>query len=343
MKIVADDKIPYIRGVFEPYVDVVYVSGRAIDRAVIADANALLVRTRTRCNGDLLSGTNISLVATATIGTDHIDKEWCCDNGVEFVSAPGCNAGGVLQWFAAVLAFLSRTKGLKPSDTTIGIVGVGNVGSLIERYAEMWGFKVLRSDPPREKAEKLGRNDGYVALDELARKSDIVTFHVPFTSQGEYPTANLAGERFFDNLRKGAVVINASRGGVVDEILLLKHIIAGKCDACLDTWIGEPEINLELLRQALVATTHIAGYSVQGKANASAAVVGAVANKFALPLVGWYPPEVVRVLRREISFDDMCATIGSYCDIEAETNVLKDDSGSFERIREEYNFREEYF
>lgn len=343
MKIVIDDNIPYIRGVFEPYAQVVYLQGKAICRDVVEDADALLVRTRTKCGSELLEGSEVRLVATATIGTDHIDKVWCESNGVEVVSAPGCNAGGVLQWVSGVFAFLTATRGMKPLETTLGIVGVGNVGSLVEKYASMWGFNVLRSDPPRERTEGLGRQDGYVPFEELAGQSDIVTFHVPFVKQGEFATANLAGKEFFDRLRTGAVVVNASRGGVVDEEVLLKNINLGKCSACLDTWANEPDINAELLQKVLIATTHIAGYSVQGKANASAAVVAAVARKFGMPLKGWYPVQVARVERTEISYNTMCASISDFCDLEGETTILKNDPSVFEIVREEYSFREEYF
>lgn len=195
MKIVADDKIPYIRGVFEPYADITYLPGKAITAKEVKEADALLVRTRTRCDAALLAGSSVRMVATATIGTDHIDLPWCAAHGIKVVSAPGCNAGGVLQWVAAALA---RTVGeASPTGLTLGIVGIGHVGSLVERYASAWGFRVLRSDPPRETAEKLGPADGYVPLDELAAYSDIVTFHVPLHAEGPHPTVHLAGERFF--------------------------------------------------------------------------------------------------------------------------------------------------
>ena len=148
MKIVADDKIPYIRGVFEPYADITYLPGKAITAKEVKEADALLVRTRTRCDAALLAGSSVRMVATATIGTDHIDLPWCAAHGIKVVSAPGCNAGGVLQWVAAALA---RTVGeASPAGLTLGIVGIGHVGSLVEQYASAWGFRVLRSDPPRE-------------------------------------------------------------------------------------------------------------------------------------------------------------------------------------------------
>lgn len=341
MKIVADDKIPYIRGVFEPYAEVVYLPGREITAPAVKEADALLVRTRTRCDAALLAGSTVRMVATATIGTDHIDLPWCAAHGITTVSAPGCNAGGVLQWVAAVLA---RTVGRElPEERTLGIVGVGHVGRLVERYATEWGFRVLRSDPPREAAEHLGRAEGYVPLEELAIRSDIVTFHVPMRREGPYPTARLAGEGFFAALKPGALLLNSSRGGIVDEELLGRAIAAGRCSCRIDTWEHEPTPNRELLEAALLATPHIAGYSEQGKANASAAVVAAVAEAFRLPLTGWYPTGVTRIARRPIGWAEMRATVTARFDIERQSQALKTAPERFEAFREEYEFRQEYF
>lgn len=343
MKIVVDNKIPYIKGVFEPYADVAYLAGSAFSVADVADADVLLVRTRTRCDASLLSGSKVRLVATATIGTDHIDLAWCAQNGIEVVSAPGSNAGGVLQWVSAALARIVTERGCAPASLTLGVVGVGHVGSLVEQYALSWGFCVLRSDPPRERAEGLGRADGYVPLAELASHSDLITFHVPLTREGEFPTLLLGGESFFANLKKGAVVLNSSRGGVVDEGVLKRKLIAGSCTACLDTWVGEPAIELDLLDRVLFGTPHIAGYSMQGKANASAMIVDVVARRFSLPLTGWYPKEVQSMPRRAIEWHELCGTIDNYFDIEQETALLKEAPERFETFREGYHFRQEYF
>lgn len=343
MKIVADDRIPYIKGVLEPFGTVVYRAGRDISAVDVADADALLVRTRTVCDASLLADSGVKLVATATIGTDHIDSGWCESAGIEVVSAPGCNAGGVLQWVSAVLAHVTGRYVGGPHGAVLGIVGVGHVGSLVERCAVEWGFDVLRSDPPREEAEGLGRGDGYVPLDELAARADVVTFHVPMTRTGRHATAGLGGADFFAALKHGAVVLNSSRGGIVDEGLLKKAVADGCCRAVVDTWYGEPSIDRELLGAALLATPHIAGYSVQGKANASAAVVRAVAGKFGLPLGDWYPDGVERVARRTIEWSDMAASMNHYFDIVRQTELLKAAPERFERFREEYRFRQEYF
>lgn len=341
MKIVADDKIPYIRGVFEPYADITYLPGKAITAKEVKEADALLVRTRTRCDAALLAGSSVRMVATATIGTDHIDLPWCAAHGIKVVSAPGCNAGGVLQWVAAALA---RTVGeASPAGLTLGIVGIGHVGSLVERYASAWGFRVLRSDPPRETAEKLGPADGYVPLDELAAHSDIVTFHVPLHAEGLHPTVHLAGERFFSALKPGATLFNSSRGGVVDEEQLKRAMASDRCACRIDTWENEPAIDRRLLDAALSATPHIAGYSEQGKANASAAVVAAAAKHFGLPPEGWYPTGVTQVGRRPISWAEMRATITDYFDIDGQSRTLKAAPEQFETLREEYIFRQEYF
>ncbi len=343
MKIVADDKIPYLRGVLEPYVDMAYLPGGVIAASDLTDADALLVRTRTRCDAGLLSESSVRLVATATIGTDHIDMHWCAGRGIDVVSAPGCNAGGVLQWVAAVLREETVRRGSVPGELTVGVVGIGHVGSLVGDYASDWGFRVLRSDPPREEAEGLGPDQGYVPLEELAARADIVTFHVPMVCGGAHPTVGLGGDAFFRALRRGAAVLNSSRGGIVDERLLSEAVAEGRCSACIDTWSGEPGINQELLTLATIATPHIAGYSLQGKANATAAVVAAVAGHFGLPLSGWYPSGVTPVCHRKIGWREMCDAMPRYFDISGQTAALKASPERFEKFREEYAFRQEFF
>jgi erythronate-4-phosphate dehydrogenase len=345
MKIVADRHIPYIEGVLEPYGEVVYLRGEQIGAAEVAGADALIVRTRTKCDAALLEGSRVKFIATATIGADHIDTDYCVRRGIEVAVAAGSNAGGVLQWIAAALAMLSEREGWRPCQKTLGIVGVGIVGSLVEDYARRWGFEVLCSDPPREMAEELGRNEGFVSLDEIAARCDMVTFHTPLTRSGEFPTLGLAGERFFSVARQGITVINSARGGVVDENALINSILGGCADCCIDTWGGEPNIDRRLLKIAIVATPHIAGYSAQGKANASSASVRALARKFGLPgsLSEWYPPEVIPVSRRPVEWDDMCDTIRRYCDLTGETARLRNDPRKFESFRENYAYREEYF
>ena len=217
MKIVADNAIPFLKGVLEPYARVEYLPGKTIATADVRDADALIVRTRTRCDAALLEGSSVKLIATATIGFDHIDTAWCAAHGIEVTTAAGCNARGVLQWVGAALVHLSRTQGWQPAGRTLGVVGVGHVGSLVKEYAETWGFRVLCCDPPREARERCG----FLPLEEVARQADILTFHTPLDDT----TRRMAGDALFARMKPGAVILNSSRGEVVDPSLI--HI--GRC------------------------------------------------------------------------------------------------------------------
>ncbi len=343
MKIVADKDIPFLQGVFEPYAEVVYLGGRRIGAADLRDADALIVRTRTRCDEALLAGSGVKIVATATIGRDHIDVDWCVRHGITVADAAGCNARGVLQWVGAALAGASRKYGWQPQGMCLGVVGVGNVGSLIAEYGKMWGFRVVCCDPLREEREGAGWAARYgttATLRQVASTADIISFHVPLTTDGDYPTLSMASAEFFDALKPGALVLNSSRGEVLDEGAFLRAIRDKGVTAGIDTWRDEPRINRELLTAALFATTHIAGYSVQGKAMGSAMAIRAVAEKFGLEGV-----KLPRVDRhpRAISWEEMGATVGDYIDLEALTRQLKGSPMEFEAIRTGYRYREEYF
>lgn len=331
MKVVVDSAIPYLRGVLEPYFEVVYRAGEAFAASDVADADALIVRTRTKCNANLLQGSRVRLIATATIGFDHIDMAYCQKQGIRVVTAQGCNAAGVLQWVAAALALLAQKDGWSPSQKTLGIVGVGNVGSLVEKYARRWGFNVLCCDPPRQQRE----GGDFVGFEELLRRSDIVTLHTPL----DKTTFHMMDSAAIAMMSHNGVIINASRGEVADTQALLK----APQTLILDVWEREPAIDAQLLEKALVATPHIAGYSAQGKANASSMVVRAIAEEFNLPIEGWYPAEVEPVERQPIEWEQMCRTIGSYCDLKSQSDYLKANSQEFESIRNNYHYRQEYF
>lgn len=332
MKIIADNAIPFLKGVLEPYAQVEYLPGRSISAPDLRDAEALIIRTRTRCESRLLEGSAVRLIATATIGYDHIDTEYCRTNGIEVVTAAGCNARGVLQYIAATLVFLSRTQGWQPADKTLGIVGVGHVGSLVETYAREWGFRVVACDPPREERERRG----FLPLEEVVCQADILTFHTPL----DHTTRHLADETLFRQMKPGSLLINSSRGEVVDGRALG---LSGR-EYVLDVWENEPDLDPSLLNGALLATPHIAGYSAQGKANATAMSVQALSRRFGLPLQEWYPTgEVTPSSPRAISWQELCATIGNHFDIAAQSRQLKATPGAFEAIRNEYLYREEYF
>lgn len=278
MKVIVDNKIPYIAGEIEKIADeVVYLPGDAFTKEEVKEADALVVRTRTHCNRDLLEGSQVKFIVTATIGFDHIDTEYCREAGIAWTNCPGCNAGSVEQYIHSVLLLLKREKGLKLEEATLGIVGVGHVGSRVKRMAESLGMKVLLNDPPRaDKGEK-----GFVDLAKIAEACDVITFHTPLYIEGQYRTYHLADEDFLFSLKRTPYIINSSRGEVVDTASLLAALSAGKVrDAVVDTWEYEPEISRELLEVAFLATPHIAGYSADGKANATRMSLEALARFF---------------------------------------------------------------
>lgn len=331
MKIVADNAIPFLEGVLEPYARMEYLPGKAIAAADVRDADALIVRTRTRCDATLLAGSSVKLIATATIGFDHIDTEYCHRHGIQVATAAGCNARGVLQYIAAALVHLSRTQCWSPAEKTLGIVGVGHVGSLVEAYAREWGFRVIACDPPREARE----HRGFLPLEEVARQADILTFHTPLDDT----THHMASESLFRLMKPGSTLINTSRGEVVDG----KSLLESELQYILDVWEHEPDLDPQLLRDALLATPHIAGYSAQGKANATALSVRTIGRYFGLPFGEWYPSGVTPSHPRKISWQELCSTIDYRFDIAAESRRLKADVGGFETSRNGYRYREEYF
>lgn len=331
MRIVIDQAIPYLDGVFDPWADVVRESGSRITREQVRDADALIVRTRTRCDESLLEGSRVSFIATATIGFDHIDTGWCRRRGIGVATSAGCNSRGVLQWIAAALVYLSQVQGWQPAERTLGVVGVGNIGSLVRDYARSWGFRVLCCDPPRQRAGE----EGLVEMDRIAAEADIVTLHVP----SDATTRHLVDGNFVAALDRHATIINTSRGEVVDG----RALLAAGLPCALDVWEGEPAVDRTLLSRALIATPHIAGYSAQGKAAASAMAVSAVARRFGLPLEGWYPHGVEPSCPRPIGWDELRRTIGSRFDIAGLTQRLKSSPADFELIRDGYDYRTEYF
>ncbi len=194
MKIIIDDKIPYIKGALEPYAEVIYMPGGKTTAEVVKDADALITRTRTKCNEKLLAGSSVKFIATATIGFDHIDTAYCQKANIIWTNAPGCNSSSVEQYIASALMVMAEKKGFNLSEKTIGVVGVGNVGKKVARIADIFGMKVLLNDPPRARAES---PEGFVELDVILRESDIITLHVPLNYEGIDKTFHLADESFF--------------------------------------------------------------------------------------------------------------------------------------------------
>lgn len=280
MKVIIDNKIPYIKEAIGQIADeVVSLPGAEFTREAVQDADALIVRTRTRCDRTLLEGSRVKFIATATIGYDHIDTDYCREAGIAWTNCPGCNSGSVEQYIRSVLLLLVEKKGLDLRKATLGVVGVGHVGSRVARMAEDLGMKVLLNDPPRTDR---GEQD-FVDLETIARECDIITLHTPLNREGKYATFHLADEDFLFGLERRPYLINASRGEVVDTASLLAALAAGRVkDVVIDTWEYEPCISRELLEVAFLATPHIAGYSADGKANATRMSLEALCRFFGI-------------------------------------------------------------
>lgn len=343
MRIVADDKIPFLKGVFEPYAEVRYLPGGAIRQEDLRNADALITRTRTRCNRELLAGTPVRFIATATIGFDHIDAAAMKELEIDWTNAPGCNARSVAGYLAAALTgFQHPLRGL-----TLGVVGVGNVGRRIVETGEALGMRVLRNDPPR--AEREG-SAGFSELAQLLEESDFITLHVPLERGGAHPTFHLADEVFLNAMKPGAVLLNTSRGEVADNPALKRALLAGTLRAAvLDVWENEPEIDRELLAQVFRGTPHIAGYSADGKANGTAMAVQAVARKFGIePLYEWRPsalpapePATIDLAAAASPEEQLALACNTACDLLRDDADLRRDPGRFEQLRGNYRIRRE--
>lgn len=338
-KIVIDDKIPYIKETISKLTNrAVYIPGNMIGNDDIRDADALIIRTRTHCDAQLLKGSNVKFVATATIGYDHIDTNFMEQAGIKWINCPGCNASSVAQYIDAVLTLIKTEKHIDIQKQTIGIVGCGHVGRKVVEVARRKGMNILICDPPRSDAEG---EKGFVSMEQIAKETDIITFHVPLTKEGSYPTYHLANETLFDSLSKRPIIINSSRGAVVDNEALLYAINYNKVkDAVIDTWENEPNINKELLKRVWIGTPHIAGYSADGKTNADNMVISALCEFFSLPMQpAICPPEIPNA--------DLCPknederTLFFYNPI-PESNKLKLEPEKFEWFRNNYPLRREY-
>lgn len=337
MKIIIDDKIPFINGVLEPYGEVIYLPAERIDRNAVADADALFIRTRTRIGADLLDGSRVKFVATATIGLDHIDFNYCRANGIFATNAPGCNAPAVAQYVFAAIDAIYRLRGadINPEKITLGIVGVGHVGKIVEKWARQLGFRVLLNDPPRAHAEG---SSAFVDLDRIAAKADIITFHTPLTTTGEFPTFHLADNHFFSKCQCRPIIINAARGPVTDTPALINAIDTGVVSrTAIDCWEGEPHISTELLRRATIATPHIAGYSLQGKIRATAIILQFFCRHFGIsPAI-----EIPEIAPDKIpDVHDLSEIAQSYNPL-TDMRALLDNPQNFENLRDFYHLRDE--
>ena len=348
MKIVADTNIPFLKGVLEPFAEVAYYPGHEITSESVKDADALIVRSVTKCDAGLLEGSSVKFIATATIGFDHIDAGYCAQKEIQWASSPGCNSGSVMQYVAAALSYLSEKYRFNYKDRTIGVVGVGNVGSKVARLAEVLGMHVLLNDPPRERKE--GKGD-FVSLEEIRSKSDIISFHVPLNKEGEDKTYHLFNENFLKAIKQDNIIINTSRGGVIETGALKKGLKEKTIKAAVvDVWENEPDIDLELLKLVDIGTPHIAGYSADGKAMGTAMSVKAISRYFNLGLENWFPGNIPAPPNEhiEINCEDLSGqevlnrAIRATYDILRDGRVLRNAPEAFEKHRAEYPVRREF-
>lgn len=290
MKVLIDDKIPYIKGAAEWLFDEVsYLPGHAFaGSSELREADALIIRTRTRCDAALLDGTPVKFIATATIGHDHIDKAYLEAADIAWTNCPGCNAASVAQYVRNSILLIAQQHRITPAQLTVGIIGYGHVGRQVKLALTSIDCPTLLNDPPLVSSRdnnfiSQSGNECFVDLKDIARRCDVITLHTPLTAEGQWPTYHLIDQRFLDSLERKPVIINAARGGVIDEAALLAAKAEGKVsDLVIDTWEGEPNINKELLDTAFIATPHVAGYSADGKSNATRMALRAVCTHFGI-------------------------------------------------------------
>ena len=316
MQVIIDKGIPFFEGVFPPEIEVLHLSPEEITSQSVRNADALIVRTRTHINRNLLQGSRVRFVATATIGFDHIDQDYCREAGIHWVSCPGCNAQAVCDYVEEAISSMKSGK----TDLTIGIIGYGHVGKLVANMAQSKGYRVLLSDPP------LGIG---VSLEELAPQCDVLTFHTPLTHSDPHPTFHLCNTHILSLCKPDALIINAARGGVIDEQALIAQLSAVNCQlsTAIDCWENEPHLNHHLLQLANLASFHIAGYSIEGKMRASEMCLEAFCKFFSLPI---------------LSINKKVVPLQGDSDsgwLQRISNQLKASPEQFEQLRKQYKLR----
>ncbi len=327
LHIIVERNVRFVEGLLEQFGTVKYLAPEEISAERVQKADALFIRTRNRCDAALLDGSQCRFIGTATIGTDHIDLPYCASRGITAVNAPGCNAPAVAQYvMASILAIANRPI----EQYTIGIIGVGHVGSIVERWARRMGMEALVNDPPRQAAEG---GDNWSTLDEIAERADIITVHTPLDAT----TRHLLDDAYISTFRRSPIVINAARGPIADTDALIRGIDSGKIHhLVIDCWENEPDISRELLRRATIATPHIAGYSLEGKIRAARMVLDEFSRTFSLPHIEM-PQSAPAGAASKVS----PAAIARSYHPEDDTARLKDAPETFETLRNTYALRHE--
>lgn len=341
MKIVADRFIPFLQGRLEPFAEIQYIHPDSFSPQAIKGADALLIRTRTRCGAPLLEGSSVQMIATATIGMDQFDLPWCAAHGIATFNSPGCNAPAVAQYVWSSLLHI----GIDPKGLKIGVVGHGNVGTIVADWGRKLGARVLVCDPPKAEA---GQGRGYISLRDLVSQADVVTLHTPLTRSGEHPTFHLIDREILSRMRSGAVLVNAARGPVVDSAAVAEKALSGSLRLVTDVWEGEPDrLNPVILEKSEVATPHIAGYSLQGKQRATRMIIESVGRTFGIPVARREGEPGVKVWDLPAPYTPWpqvtAVDIKASYDPLAETARLKADPACFETWRDSYDYRPELY
>jgi len=351
MNIVADENIAYAKEAFSQFGAVHLVDGRKIANQQLNNVDALIVRSITNVKCNLLKGTKVKFVGTATIGSDHIDLNYLKKNNITFADAKGCNADSVAEYVFTALLKIAVDEKIKLNEKTIGVVGIGNIGSKVEKIAETLGMRVLKNDPPLER-KGIGKN--YVSLDEILQ-ADIITLHVPLNKGGQDNTVHLLNEKNLGQIREKAIIINTSRGAVIDNDAFYNIIPDKKLNNILDVWENEPRVNIDLLNITKIGTAHIAGYSLEGKVNGTMMTYNALCN-FTGKAPCW-KPALPEVEDKEVVLDDSKSNelilynlLKAIYDIEGDDRrmrnmieVKREERGDYlDRLRKEYPIRREF-
>jgi erythronate-4-phosphate dehydrogenase len=356
MKTVCAAEMPFAAEAFGTLGEVDVREGRHIAADDVRDADLLAVRSTTRVGRALLEGSRVRFAGTATIGYDHFDVAYLERSGIAWCCSPGCNANSVSEYVVAALLCLGRRHGLRLEGRTIGVVGVGNVGTRVVAKARALGLRVLQNDPPRRDATG---DPAFLPLDAVLPESDIVTMHVPLTREGRHPTRHLVNREFLARVKPGAIFLNAARGAVVDTDALLAALAQGRvAHAVMDTWEGEPAYRADLLQRSDLGTPHIAGYSFEGKVNGTLMVYEAACRFLGRP-ADWSPdgrwpepavPSVSVDAAGRTDEDVLAEVVRRVYDIEADDARLRagchpEDPArgrEFDRLRNDYPMRREF-
>lgn len=351
MKIIADENIPCVTQAFSTLGEVTLRPGRQLCAADVRAADVLLVRSVTRVGRELLEGSRVCFVGSATIGFDHVDRDYLRQQGIGFATAPGSNATSAAEYVVSAILALAERNGFDPADKSVGIIGCGNVGSRVLQKLTALGMPCLVNDPP---LQAQGGHDGFVDLDEIL-KADIITLHVPLTKTGEHPTFHLVDRTVLENLKPGAILINTARGAVVDN-RALDAMLDERADLAvvLDVWEGEPDIDISLLEKVALGTPHIAGYSLDGKLRGTEMIYQAACDYLGLPAQGWNAgdalPEGSALMLEDPGQDALKAAVFHCYDVRQDDRRLRSivslSAGErpeyFDRLRKEYPVRLEF-